>query len=75
MSKKPEHEQPKYQITSRCTSCERCVAICPTQSIYFGLNHFVIDPDTCDGSKICVKVCPEDAIVPLHPIIDEEEEA
>lgn len=60
----------KYQIGAGCTSCEDCVAVCPTKSIYFGVKTFVIDTDTCEGCAICVKVCPVDVI---HPITSDDE--
>jgi anaerobic sulfite reductase subunit C len=54
-----------YRIGIGCTSCGDCVAVCPTESILFGLAQFVIDTDTCHGCGVCARVCPVDVIAPL----------
>ncbi len=51
-----------FRITIRCTNCLSCQKVCPTDTIYFGSQHFVIDTDDCIGCEICIQVCPEDAI-------------
>jgi Pyruvate/2-oxoacid:ferredoxin oxidoreductase delta subunit len=60
-------------IRPSCTSCEACVEICPTKSIFFGVGQFVIDTDTCHGCGICARVCPVNAIVPMHAESEEQE--
>ena len=51
----------------RCIGCGACDFSCHTDALtktdsFFGL--FEIDPYTCDDCMVCVKKCPEDAIVP-----------
>lgn len=60
-----------HQISAGCTLCEACVAVCPTQSIFLGRKHYVIDADTCHGCGICVRVCPVDVI---HAKASDDEE-
>ncbi len=56
-----------YKINRTCTDCKDCTGICPTESIFFGHKHWVIDADTCVGCRVCVVVCPVGAIdaIPL----------
>ena len=63
---------PVYRISTKCNLCEACVATCPTESIFFGRTHFVIDSDTCHACGICAEVCPVDAVT-SEPKEGEEE--
>jgi ferredoxin len=54
-----------HAINRKCSSCEKCVTLCPTGSIYYGVFHFVINADSCHDCKVCVSICPDDAILPL----------
>jgi len=56
-----------FTISNRCTSCEACVSVCPTESIFYGVGQFVIDSDSCCNSRVCVEVCPEACIHPGDP--------
>ncbi len=55
-----------HVIYPTCTSCRDCVAVCPTESIFYGLNQFTIDRETCHDCGICVMVCPVNAIHRLN---------
>ena len=42
-----------------CISCEACVAVCPTGSLF--MNDFgkaECDPDTCIDCNACIPTCP-----------------
>ena len=52
-----------HMINARCTSCHICVPTCPTQSIYYGVDQYVIDADTCNDCLVCVRVCPEPSVI------------
>jgi formate hydrogenlyase subunit 6/NADH:ubiquinone oxidoreductase subunit I len=47
----------------RCTGCERCVDICPTQALANVNGKAVLAfPDRCTYCTACEDVCPEGAI-------------
>lgn len=56
-----------HVISPACTSCKDCVAVCPTESIFYGLNQYTIDGETCHDCGICALVCPVNAIYPKNP--------
>ena len=49
-------------INLKCTSCQACVPVCPTEAIYYGIHQYVIDQDRCHDCHICYQVCPEMAV-------------
>lgn len=58
------------KITADCINCGACEFECPTGAIYYGEDHYEIDPNKCTeceeffhDSK-CTLVCPVDCIIP-----------
>lgn len=45
-----------------CTACMACVDACPKVAYDSETDHVVIC-DLCDGETLCVKWCPENAVV------------
>ena len=52
-----------YKITSVCTSCGRCVPVCPVGAISEGESYYVIDPELCvdcvgySEDPLCLLIC------------------
>jgi indolepyruvate ferredoxin oxidoreductase, alpha subunit len=63
-----EHMQPFFIDDAKCTSCMICSRVLGCSAIYDQGNNVppVIDPIECIGCGICVLVCPDDAIFPIH---------
>jgi electron transport complex protein RnfB len=47
----------------RCTGCERCVELCPTQALAQVAEKAVLRyPDRCTYCTLCEDICPANAI-------------
>jgi NAD-dependent dihydropyrimidine dehydrogenase PreA subunit len=65
---------------ARCTSCDRCVRVCPTNvfDAVPGQAPRIARPDDCQTCFMCEIYCPSDALF-VHPVsdrhvpVDEEE--
>ncbi len=56
---------------SRCTSCNRCVDVCPTnvfEAVEAGIP-VIARPDACQTCFMCELYCPVDAMF-VHPFAD-----
>ncbi len=51
-----------YVISSECTTCGACMAVCPSEAISAGEEQYTIDPDTCVDCGLCEPECPVEAI-------------
>ncbi len=48
---------------SKCTGCELCVKLCPTQTLAMLDNIAIIaNPQACNYTATCQEVCPTKAI-------------
>ncbi|NLZ31142.1 MAG: 4Fe-4S binding protein [Methanomicrobiales archaeon] len=46
----------------KCTGCETCVDVCPSEAITMEDGKAKIDPDLCVDCETCVDECPSEAI-------------
>jgi len=46
----------------KCTGCESCVEVCPSEAIKMVDEKAVIDNDACVDCGVCVDECPAEAI-------------
>jgi ferredoxin len=46
----------------KCTGCETCVDVCPSEAIRMEDNIAVVDEDLCVDCEACVDECPAEAI-------------
>ncbi len=66
--------EPYRVLLDICNGCGACIRIgCPAvilieETTDKGLHKVTIDPDTCTGCRLCLQVCPVDAIEPVGEI-------
>ncbi len=46
-----------------CINCGRCAAFCRFDAISFGRSSYEVTDYKCDGCRLCVRLCPTQAIV------------
>ncbi len=51
----------------KCTLCDLCIDVCPTDVISIGNKRLAINYDKCIRCYCCVEVCPEGAMEPHTP--------
>ncbi|MEE8483320.1 MAG: DUF362 domain-containing protein, partial [Nitrospinota bacterium] len=51
----------------KCTLCDLCIDVCPTDVISIGNKRLAINYDKCIRCYCCVEVCPEGAMEPYTP--------
>jgi NAD-dependent dihydropyrimidine dehydrogenase PreA subunit len=47
----------------RCSGCETCIEVCPSEAISMVNGHAYIDLDECIECGSCAAECPEEAII------------
>jgi ferredoxin len=53
-----------YSIVDSCVSCHACSMVCPTNAIYQGAAHFMVDSRKCTecegdyADSQCASICP-----------------
>lgn len=54
---------------SKCTLCNKCIDICPTEIITAKNGKLAFNYDKCIRCFCCVEVCPEGAMKPAAPLL------
>lgn len=54
---------------SKCTLCNKCIDICPTEIITVENGKLAFNYDKCIRCFCCVEVCPEGAMKPVTPLL------
>ncbi len=47
---------------SKCTGCESCVDVCPTDAISMVSEKALVDSEECIHCETCIDECPADAL-------------
>ncbi len=67
-----------YVDVERCTGCENCLDICPTDAISMRNGTAFIEESLCAACEVCLDVCPQNAILAvevLEPVASKQIEA
>jgi Fe-S-cluster-containing hydrogenase component 2 len=52
-------------VEGECTGCQACIEACPFDCIWMK-EDFATKCDLCHGDPVCVKFCPQEAIMYLE---------
>lgn len=54
-----------HVVCEPCINCKYtdCIAVCPVDCFYEGMNMLAIHPDECIDCEACVPECPTEAIL------------
>ena len=61
---------PIFIDEKKCTGCESCVSVCPSEAISIINNIAVIDHNICRECLLCMDECPSNAI---YQVLDRED--
>ena len=63
-----------YIVAEPCINCKYtdCVAVCPVDCFYEGVNMLVISPDECIDCGACEPECPVEAIFAEEDMPDDQ---
>ena len=53
-----------YVIGDKCTTCGKCIEVCPVEAISKGAKKYAIDAEKCVDCGACAGECPSEAIDP-----------
>ena len=72
----PESQTQRAELffdQSKCNSCARCVAVCPTGASDMGGEKSRVDRRSCTGCGKCAEVCPTEARRVIGQVLTSEE--
>jgi DhnA family fructose-bisphosphate aldolase class Ia/Fe-S-cluster-containing hydrogenase component 2 len=57
--------QPGHHRVMFCTTCKKCIDICPTRALRWHLESGAVEllPEICDNCAKCVDICPTQVII------------
>jgi ferredoxin len=50
----------------KCSGCETCIEVCPTEAVSMIGGHAFVDVDECIECGSCEAECPEEAIFEVN---------
>lgn len=66
----PEHESENLFVSGheavidreKCELCDQCRGLCKFEAVFRDKDGYRVDPLACEGCKVCVELCPAQAI-------------
>ena len=60
-----------FEVTDKCRNHRDCLNEFACPAFYLDGEQVKIDPDVCVGCAVCAQICPEKAITPVKPSVQE----